>query len=165
MKILALDVGYKDTGALSAGVLFDGWTATSPLKEITTHVPDVEEYVPGEFYKRELPCILAVLSLVSDPLDLIIIDGYVDLGTPPRDGLGAHLWNHLGGSVPIVGVAKTRYAGTSQEIAVHRNGSTRALYVTARGIPIEDARSGVLSMSGSYRIPDMLKLVDTLSRT
>jgi hypothetical protein len=68
-------------------------------------VPSVEPYVPGEFYRRELPCILRVLETISESIDVIVVDGYVWLeGTRP--GLGAHLFDTLGTKVAIICVAK-----------------------------------------------------------
>jgi deoxyinosine 3'endonuclease (endonuclease V) len=32
---------------------------------------------PGELYRRELPPLLSVLATVTDPLELVIVDGYV----------------------------------------------------------------------------------------
>ena len=38
--------------------------------------------------------------------EAIIIDGCVDLGVQAKPGLGRYLYGALGGSVPILGVAK-----------------------------------------------------------
>lgn len=55
--ILAIDVHYRDTFAKAVGVLFN-WDDEHPQKIITTIVDNVDEYIPGEFYKRELPSVL-----------------------------------------------------------------------------------------------------------
>ena len=53
---------------------------------------DKLELIPGEFYRRELPGLLAVLEKIEQPIDVMVIDGYVDLA-PDRPGLGRHLWS------------------------------------------------------------------------
>ncbi len=40
----------------------------------------VEEYIAGQFYRRELPCIMAILRIIEEKIHTVIIDGYVDLG-------------------------------------------------------------------------------------
>ena len=45
---------------------------------------------PGQFYKRELPCILELLKQVNPLPNYIVIDGYVYLGGDEKPGLGKH---------------------------------------------------------------------------
>jgi Deoxyinosine 3''endonuclease (endonuclease V) len=66
--ILAADVQYGDTGAQAAGVLFTDWPAAAPERTLLVHLPEVAEYVPGEFYRRELPCLLRLGGGVAGPL-------------------------------------------------------------------------------------------------
>jgi deoxyribonuclease V len=163
--ILAVDVAYAESGgAMAAGLLLADWHDTAPVREILVPVPQVEDYVPGAFYRRELPCIEAVLAQVAEPLACIVIDGYVTLGTPPRDGLGAVLWDKLGRATPVIGVAKTRFAGAPPETELLRGDSARPLFVTAAGMPLEQARAHIRAMAGAYRLPEMLRRVDGLSR-
>ena len=53
-------------------------------------------YTPGEFYKRELPCILSAMKRFSLQIETMIIDGYVWLDASGRKGLGAILYELLG---------------------------------------------------------------------
>lgn len=46
---------------------------------------EIAPYQPGEFYRRELPCLLAVLAC-GPVAEVIVVDGYVWLG-PERAGL------------------------------------------------------------------------------
>jgi deoxyinosine 3'endonuclease (endonuclease V) len=50
------------------------------------------EYVPGQFYKRELPLLRAVIDNLPSRPSMLIIDGYVWLGATDAPGLGAHLF-------------------------------------------------------------------------
>lgn len=92
----------------------------------------------------------------------MIIDGYIDPGNKP--GLGRHLWRTLGEKVIVIGVAKTFFKGT-ETVKVFRGRSRRPLYITSAGIDTFEAASLIEKMPGNFRIPDMLKLVDQISRT
>ena len=84
--IAALDVHYDDSRsrATGAAVLFDLWEDAAPAAEFTAIVENVSPYVPGEFFRRELPCVLAVLGKIQSPLDALVIDGYVRRNFPIR---------------------------------------------------------------------------------
>jgi deoxyribonuclease V len=162
--ILAVDVAYSGSSGVAAGVLLRDWSDVAPSREIVVRIPHVEDYVPGEFFRRELPCIEAVLQEIGEPLECVVVDGYVTLGDPPHDGLGAVLWNRLGQHVPVIGVAKSKYLGVPQEAFLLRGGSNRPLFVTAAGMTTGEAKRRVFSMAGAHRLPDMLKYVDGVTR-
>lgn len=160
--ILATDVKYHDDGsATAAGVLFSAWSDRAPLKTYTVTIDQVEDYESGLFYKRELPCLLALWEVVEEAVQVIVVDGHVDLGKKP--GMGRYLYNALHGSAAVVGVAKRSFRDAGGQ-AVCRSGSTRPLHVTAAGMPLDEAVRCVVSMHGPYRMPTLLKLVDSLSR-
>ena len=159
-----VDVDYRDEGAVAACVLFREWDDGEPAGELVRVIERVEEYVPGQFYKRELPCLLAVLSGVTEPLDTILIDGYVWLHDEKTPGLGGYLFEALASQVPIIGVAKTRFLSATTARAVKRGDSDRPLFVTAAGLTAEEAAECVGRMHGSYRLPTLLKRVDHLCR-
>ncbi len=95
-----------------------------------------------------------------------MVDGYVWLGDETMPGLGAHLSRALGGSVPVIGVAKTRFAGT-EPVADVVHGlvvTVRPLYVSAVGLPLADAAEYVGRMHGAFRLPTLVKRVDALCR-
>lgn len=164
--ILATDVGYDDARgtALAAGVTFLGWRDAAPRAEHALTVEGVAPYEPGAFYKRELPCLLALLAEVGPGVALVVVDGYVDLG-PDHPGLGRHLFEALGRRIPVVGIAKTHFAGTNAS-EVLRGGSQSPLFVTVAGAAYDEAAAveAVRSMHGPHRIPTLLKRVDALSR-
>jgi deoxyribonuclease V len=163
--IACVDVDYRGEQACSACVWFRGWTDAHSAGEAVVHLSRVEPYEPGQFYKRELPCLLAVLGAVTDPVDVVVVDGYVWLAEGNAPGLGAHLHHALGGRVPVIGVAKTLFASARKVArAVVRGGSQRPLFVTAVGIDPDDAARQVGSMAGPFRLPTLLKRVDWLCR-
>jgi deoxyribonuclease V len=159
----AVDVCYPDAGGACAALVVAGDERFAGLvEERTVWLPVVEAYQPGRFYLRELPAITAVLATVAG-LDLVVVDGYVDLNPQGRPGLGAHLHAQIG--VPVIGVAKTAFRTASHAVTVHRGtGATRPLFVTAAGVSIERAAALVAAMAGPHRIPDALRRADTLAR-
>lgn len=161
--IACVDVDYRENKAVAACVVFQDWTDPEPVAEYIELIHDVEPYQPGQFYLRELPCLLKVLNKVSEPLSTIIVDGYVWLDKSEKPGLGAKLYEALENSVPIVGVAKSAFAG-SFGIPVTRGMSTRPLFVTSVGIDPKTASQYIQQMHGPNRIPTLLKRVDTLCR-
>lgn len=162
--ILAVDVHYDGAGATTSGVAFADWGDAEPVAVYASRRDDVVDYVPGEFFRRELPCLLGLLQEHRLRPRLIVIDGYVFLDGVARPGLGMHLHDALGGSVPVVGVAKTAFAGIGDGFAVRRGGSTRPLYVTAVGIDLAAAQAGVRAMHGAHRLPTLLQLADRRCR-
>jgi deoxyribonuclease V len=162
--IAATDVQYHDDHAIAACVLFANWDDVTPIREWTVRVDDVAEYIPGQFYKRELPCLLALLSPVLAELTLVIVDGYVWLGDESHPGLGGHLWAALGQKIPVVGVAKTHFVGAAPVADVLRGESKSPVFVSAAGMPLGDAAEAVQSMHGEFRLPTLLKRVDSLCR-
>jgi deoxyribonuclease V len=121
-----------DGGAIAAVVICSDARYATVTDRRTVRLADVERYRPGEFYCCELPALRAVLA-DAGPLDLLIVDGHVDLDPDGRTGLGAHA--HAEFDVPVIGVAKTAFTTATHAIPVHRGQATRALYVTAAGIP------------------------------
>lgn len=161
--LAAIDAQYAEETAAVACVTFLEWGDSGAKSEHSTLVHDVEAYTPGEFWRRELPCILAVLGLLPASPATILIDGYVWLGDG-RKGLGAHLFDALGGSTAVIGVAKNPFSGAMNAALVHRGLSERPLHVTAQGMPLQAAEAAVRSMHGEHRIPTLLKRVDQVCR-
>ena len=156
---LAVDVHYHDRDAVVAGVAFLSWSDEVPFATYTTTVKSVSDYVPGSFYRRELPCILRILDEYRLSPECILIDGYVYLDGNRRPGLGSHLYDALKRKVMIIGVAKQKFAGISDDYAVYRGDSRAPLYVTCAGMPLDTAKQRVGSMYGAHRLPQLLKLV------
>lgn len=139
------------------------WTDAAPARVVTLEISDVEPYKSGAFYKRELPCLLAVLETIPEPLEVIVVDGYVFLDSHLKPGLGAHLHAALEGRVPVVGIAKTAFQG-APALPVLRARSTRALFVSSVGCDAQDAADRVRAMHGAHRIPTLLRAVDHAAR-
>ena len=160
--IAAFDVHYPGDGsAQAAAVVFEKFSDAEPLRIYRKKIVKTEEYRPGLFHKREMPCILNLYSEIEEPIDTVIIDGFVFLGDSP--GLGKHLSDSLGPGIAVIGVAKTFFEG-SHPVEANRGKSRRPLFITTHGLGPETARESIVSMHGGYRIPTLLKLVDRLSK-
>jgi deoxyribonuclease V len=171
VDVLAVDVQYYDAHAKAAGVVF-GWIDDAPRHVVTTVVSPIAEYVPGEFYRRELPCIMAILQQLRaenigvDQFGAIVVDGHVFTDDQLRPGLGAHLWSALDGLVPVIGVAKTAFHGNMKTVVeVFRGESSRPLFVSSVGVNADEAAALIEKMHGKNRFPTILKLVDSLARS
>lgn len=160
--IAAFDVSYLDDGsAQAAAVVFENFTDAKPRRIYRKKIAQVAEYVPGSFFRRELPCILALLAEIEEKIDVVIVDGYVTLGDRP--GLGKHLSESIDPHIAVIGVAKKYFEGSRPAEAV-RGRSKNPLFVTSYGVESEKAKELIESMHGKYRIPTLLKVVDRLSK-
>ncbi len=160
--ILAVDVNYTKTSAVVAGVLFENWEDSEASRVVVSQVKTIEEYTAGEFYKRELPCIIKLLDEHSLTPDTIVVDGYVYLDSEKKEGLGAHLYAHLKESVKIIGVAKNPFRDIPDQCKVMRGESKKPLYITSVGYSKKKKKEFITSMDGEFRFPSLLKMVDTL---
>jgi deoxyribonuclease V len=160
--IVAIDVHYREKFAKSISIEFDNWQAETPSKINEVFIKEVYEYIPGEFYKRELPCIVEVLKKSSkEEIELIIVDGYVTLDDSGKFGLGAYLYKELRKKIPIIGVAKRRFANNIKNvIEIQRGKSKNPIFVTSVGIDLIEASQKIKNMKGDFRMPDLLRILD-----
>jgi len=164
--ILAIDVYYYDSTAKVVGVLFNEFNEEEQ-EFYVEYTENAGEYIPGEFYKRELPCILKILKRVDlKRVFMIIVDGHVYIDNDENYGLGGKLWEHLDGEIPVIGVAKTRFVGNMDTVKeVCRGESKNPLYVSSIGMDEGEAAYIITNMKGDHRIPDMLKLLDQKTKS
>jgi deoxyribonuclease V len=165
LMIACIDVGYDEDAAVAACVCIQGWRDHEPLTEFKVCIPTIQDYEPGKFYLRELPCVMAVLEQLATPPSCIVIDGYVWLDANNLPGLGARLHDRLNGSVPVIGVAKSTFRGSEHAATLCRGKSKRPLFITSVGIAKAQAVINIGAMHGANRIPTMLARADRLSRS
>lgn len=164
-RFAVLDAAYGDVSACIACLVASAVGSGTPEVQLCLNLPGASgDYAPGEFYKRELPALLAALDRLDTPPDLIIIDGYVWLSADGRPGLGARLHDHLGGRIPVIGIAKTPFRGDDWSARVLRGMASRPLYVTSAGIEQAAAGDLVRAMHGPFRLPTLCQKADRLAR-
>jgi deoxyribonuclease V len=166
MLKIAIDTYYlSDSDAYTVGVIFKDWSDSEPFRIISCHTQDFASYIPGEFYKRELPCILDLLKDVDlDFYDTIIIDGFIRLkgnDNEVHQGLGAHLAQALGNRLhdrlDIVGIAKTLFCKSDEISMLLKRNNAKPLYCQSyKGLSLVP----LFKMHGDYRIPTLLKILD-----
>lgn len=161
--ILSVDVQYFKNTAFVAGVLFEKWDSIVSIGEYISIVSIVEDYEPGNFYKRELPCIMKILEEHKINPSTIVVDGYVFLDGKQKPGLGKRLYDSLSEKIEVIGVAKTAFSGISNEYELFRGKSKKPLYITTTG-RLEIAKDNIAKMYGNNRVPVLLKRADQLCR-
>jgi deoxyinosine 3'endonuclease (endonuclease V) len=165
--IYCFDTFYTEDLAHTAVVGIKNWNADKADFELDDVIHGIGAYESGAFYKRELPCLKHIIAKIDlDPAnDVLVIDGYVVLSDDGKLGLGGYLFEELRGKTPVIGVAKNNFHALSRlKREIFRGGSSRPLFVTAMGIDLEEAKNRIIDMSGTHRIPTILKLVDQKSR-
>jgi deoxyribonuclease V len=160
----ALDVHYSDEGAHAACVGFAKWTDEEPVLTKLVTLPGPVAYEPGQFYRRELDPLLAILKATGEQFQAIVIDAYCHLDAGGTPGLGTHLYNALEKTVAIIGVAKNRFRDTAHAIELLGGESQRPLFITGIAIPTSLAAEHIQGMHGAHRHPTLLKLADQLFR-
>ncbi len=94
--ILAFDSYYFENKAKTVCLSFESWTEDKKFKVYSEIISDVEAYTSGEFYKRELPCILSLLKTLDYlKAEAIVVDGFVFLDDEEKLGLGGYLYKEL----------------------------------------------------------------------
>lgn len=165
LKIAIDTFYYNDSDAYTVGVIFSNWTDSYPEKIVSCHTSEFAPYISGQFYKRELPCILDLLKHVNlSEFDTIILDGFVWL-PESREGLGQHLWNKLKSLYPdlkIIGVSKSKFAGCEEcSEKLYRGPAKNPLYINSNeNINREEASELISKMHGKYKLPTLLKILD-----
>lgn len=170
--ILTVDVKYNDDNSWKAAALsFNDFTDETYQHLYTLTDKDVDitisEYIPGEFYKRELPIIKALLDTYNLNPDILIVDGYVriyDKETESmKNGLGAHVKEDLNLSCEVIGIAKTYFHKAETNTAMVYHGmSNNPLYV--QSYSGYSYMREIYSMHGKHRIPTLIKLTDYFTR-
>ncbi len=161
--LACLDAAYTDDRAFAACVVFEGWQDSSPRTELVRECGAPEPYRSGELYRRELPCLLAVLGALPERPSVLLVDGLVWLSADGAPGLGGHLWAALGRTSIVIGVAKRPHPG-AVAVPVLRGRSRQPLFVSAAGAEPAWAAARIAEMHGPFRIPTLLKRADRLAR-
>ena len=164
---LAIDVKYNEENntAKAVGVLFN-WQDNHAKEIICKELTSIQKYVSGQFYKRELPCIMAIVNQISTiKISTIIIDGHVFVDNTKKYGLGGYVWEKTERKIPVIGVAKRSFYANSNTVKeIYRGRSKKPLYISSIGIDVDIAAHKIKNMKGTFRIPTILKQVDTITR-
>jgi deoxyribonuclease V len=160
--IIAVDAYYRGPAAKVVSIEFLHWEDEHPQQINVIEFDGFADYIPGEFYRRELPGIHKVLEKSDlNGTETILIDGYVILDDRGKWGLGGYLFHELNEKISVIGVAKTRFKNNVVNVRkVYRGISKRPLFITSMGMELENAVNRILKMGGNSRIPVLLKILD-----
>lgn len=161
---LAVAVLFDSTQARAAAVAFDAWDAAEATKTFVSRITHVEKAPRGALDLRELPCVMQLLREHDLEPELILMDGFVHLDADETPGLGQHLYQALGGKVPVIGVSTNGLPGLSAQFEVMREEETPPLLVTCAGIDIGAAKARLRAMHGRKRVPTLMKLATRLAK-
>lgn len=183
-KKLATDTYYYKNQAKTVGILFENWGDLEPSLTVSSWLGEDSygPYIPGEFYKRELPCIINLFqtnNINLKEIDTIILDGLARLPGSSTEGLGIHLQNRIVELWPdldfydipaIMGVAKTKFGDVENDegtCTVLRGTAKTPLYVntTWHLMSSTEAAEHLKEMHGDYRIPTLLKILDRATKS
>lgn len=164
--MLAFDTFYYADEAKTVCISFTDWSQETEAQVFSKITKHPNSYQPGEFYKRELPCILDLCKdLPLEKINTMIVDGYVYLDDDGKLGLGGRLYQHFNKEIPVIGVAKSNFFSLQEnQKLVYRGKSKNPLYITAAGISLAQAAHKIQMMHGNFRIPTLLKRLDLLTR-
>ncbi|WP_294221100.1 endonuclease V [uncultured Chryseobacterium sp.] len=164
--IYAFDTYYYDDYANTICLAFPDWTSKHESEVFSEKTTISSDYESGAFYKRELPCIISLLNKIDlRQGDLIIVDGYVTLDENGKLGLGGYLYEALDRKFPVIGIAKNGFNSNDPERkTVYRGESKTPLFITSKGIDVDEIKEKLEQMHGSFRIPTLLKKLDQLTR-
>jgi deoxyinosine 3'endonuclease (endonuclease V) len=174
--IVAFDTYYYGGFSYTVAGVFEAWNSDKVKYFVCSRRAGIDaEYKPGELYKRELPCIMQCLEKLNvDNITSIVVDGFVwvvdDEGNKVP-GLGKRLQDAIlekfDRHITVIGVAKNPYhteiPGCKE---VLRGKSAKPLYITCtEDYFIEHYVVEIKLMFGESRIPDILKSIDTKTRS
>ena len=173
--ILAFDTYYYDGYSYTVCGAFESWDSEKAKFFVSNRRKGIDaEYTPGELYKRELPCIMQCLSHIKiDNVTSMVVDGFawvVDEEGNQVPGLGKRLQDAVlkeyGKNISVVGIAKNPYHKQIPNCEeVYRGISKKPLYVTCtENAFVNHYAIKVELMFGEFRIPDIIKSIDTRTR-
>jgi deoxyribonuclease V len=179
--VLGMDVSYEKASdtCYGAAVLWDRRRGVEVARATAVRRARFP-YVPGLLSFREAPVLLAAVARLPARPDLIVAEGH-GLAHPRRFGLASHLG--LLYDLPAIGCAKSRLVGEHAEPGPARGDHARlchegetvgAVLRTRAGvkpvfvsvghlISLDRCRRAVMSLTGRYRMPELLRRAHMLA--
>jgi len=175
--IAAVDADYGETLTYAAVLLFRYSQCNTPIEKRIAIRPTAFPYLPGYLSLREAPAALDALNHLSQPPDLVLVDGQ-GIAHPRRFGIACHIGVLTG--LPTIGCAKSHLVGTFREpgpqqgnwspleldgevvgAVLRTRTGVRPLFVSpGHLVRLDDAIEVVLHCSTRYRVPEPLRIAD-----
>lgn len=179
--VAGVDVGFEDGGKTTrAAVVVLDFPTLNVVETAVSHQPTLMPYIPGLLSFREIPAILEALSKLKIKPHLLLCDGQ-GIAHPRRLGLASHLG--ILADIPSIGVAKSRFIGTHDELGLEKGDqqplmdgdeqigvvlrtrtNVRPLYISiGHRISLETAVHYVLQCTPKYRLPETTRQAHKLA--
>lgn len=179
--IAGVDVGFEDNGTTTrAAVVVLRYPELEICETALYRLPVNFAYIPGLLSFREAPAILAALSQLSTPPQLLFCDGQ-GIAHPRRLGIASHIGLLTG--IPSIGVAKSRLIGSHAQLAKEKNAiqplidrdetiglvlrtktNIRPLFISiGHLVSLETAMQWVLRCTTCYRLPEPIRAAHHLA--
>jgi len=176
----AVDAAYAEGRTYAAAVLcrFD---TLAPIAERVVLLNTSFPYLPGYFWLREAPSLLAAVGALQPRPDVLLVDGQ-GIAHPRNFGIACHLGVLTG--IPSIGCAKSRLLGTYRDpgrqkgewspleqdgrrvgAVLRTRTDVKPLFVSAGHlVTLEDALAVVLHCCLDCRVPEPMRLADMAAR-
>lgn len=116
--VAGVDVGFEADGTITrAAVAVLRYPTLERIEFKMVRQPTKMPYIPGLLSFREIPAVLEAISQLSTLPDMLLCDG-AGYAHPRRFGLACHLGVLT--NIPSIGVAKTRFIGTYNDVGEER---------------------------------------------
>jgi deoxyribonuclease V len=179
--VAGVDAGFEEDGTIArAAVVVLSFPDLTPITHALARSPAPFPYVPGFLSFREAPAILAALTMLAAPPDLLICDGQ-GIAHPRRFGIASHLGVLTG--IPSVGCAKSLLVGHHDPVPDERGGraalihrdeqigyalrtrsGTKPVFVSpGHRVSLDRAVDLVLACVTRYRLPETTRYAHNLA--
>jgi deoxyribonuclease V len=182
LRIGGVDVHFDRSGSRAqAAVVVMSFPGLRLIERAVARTRVYFPYLPGLLSFRELPPVIAAMSMLKTLPDLLICDGQ-GFAHPRRFGMACHLG--VVTDIPSIGAAKTRLLGIYPELPEERGAwvpmtdraevvgavlrtrtGVKPLFVSVgHRISLPTAVGIVLDCTPRYRLPETTRLADRLAR-
>ncbi len=179
--VAGVDAGFEEDGSvIRAAVVVLTFPGLTPISHALARSPAPFPYVPGLLSFREAPAMLAALSMLAVPPDLLICDGQ-GIAHPRRFGIASHLGVLTG--IPAVGCAKSLLVGCHNPVPDERGGraplmhhneqigyalrtrpGTKPVFVSpGHRVSLDRATDLVMACVTHYRLPETTRYAHNLA--
>ncbi|GAA0365995.1 endonuclease V [Micromonospora gifhornensis] len=180
--VAGVDVSYDKTSPrITAAAVMMNVTTGEEVEAAVVHGEVSFPYVPGLLALREVPILLAALGRLVHRPEAVVCDGY-GIAHPRRFSLACHLG--VVTRLPTFGVAKTPFVATYDEPGPRRGDRSslcdgddvlgqvlrtqddvKPVFVSVgHRTSLDQAASLTLDLSPRYRLPEVIRRADFLSR-
>lgn len=179
--VAAVDADYDETFTYAAAVLCGYRFPEKALEKKVAIRPTSFPYLPGHLSLREAPAALEALGELSRRPDVLLVDGQ-GIAHPRRFGIACHIGVVSG--IPAIGCAKTHLIGDFREPGPQRGDwsplefrgeilgavlrtrdRVKPLFISpGHLVTLEEAMEIVLHCATQYRLPEPLRIADSLAR-